>query len=66
MGMHRRAAKKAALYAIGQTCGICGFHVALKKATLDHILPRSLGGPNILSNLQLSHRKCNNQKGNNT
>ena len=63
MGMHGRAEKKDALYALGQTCGLCGLHVPYKKATIDHILPRSLGGSNQISNLQLAHGRCNNKKG---
>ena len=31
--------------------------------TLDHIIPTSKGGTNRVSNLQLVHNKCNNDKG---
>lgn len=34
------------------------------KATIDHILPRSLGGSDRLKNLKLAHRKCNQERGN--
>lgn len=33
-------------------------------ATVDHILPRSLGGDNELANLQLAHWACNRSKSN--
>jgi len=32
--------------------------------TADHIIPKSLGGPTTLDNLQCMCRKCNNKKGN--
>jgi 5-methylcytosine-specific restriction endonuclease McrA len=35
-----------------------------KGATVDHIVPRSLGGSDDLVNLQLAHWSCNRAKGN--
>lgn len=32
--------------------------------TLDHIIPRSKGGGNRVTNLRLTHHKCNNKRGN--
>ena len=32
-------------------------------ASLDHILPLSKGGTSKIANLQLTHMKCNNVKG---
>jgi 5-methylcytosine-specific restriction endonuclease McrA len=54
-------------------CGICGKPVdkSLKypdpmSATVDHIIPVSRNGdPVSLDNLQLAHRYCNRQKGDN-
>ena len=50
-------------------CGICSQHIDpnLKypnpmSATVDHILPRSLGGTNDVDNLQPSHALCNSTK----
>ena len=31
--------------------------------TVDHVIPKSKGGTNDLSNLKLSHRRCNETKG---
>ena len=31
-------------------------------ATLEHIIPRSQGGKNVLSNLMLACRKCNQER----
>ena len=35
-----------------------------KEFTWDHIFPKSLGGANDLSNMQPTHKICNNHKGN--
>jgi len=64
MGIHRREKKKETLFEKAQVCGICKKPIAYKEANLDHIQPRSLGGGNELSNLQLAHFKCNSEKGN--
>jgi 5-methylcytosine-specific restriction endonuclease McrA len=49
-------------------CLLCGgplrFDVATGEgATVEHILPRSLGGTNDLRNLGIAHRRCNAEKG---
>lgn len=55
----------------GSDCKLCGdpIDMDLRKpdymcASVDHILPRSLGGTNDLENLQLAHLVCNIRKGN--
>jgi len=37
---------------------------AKRRATIDHIVPRSKGGSDAASNLQLAHARCNKIKGN--
>ena len=32
-------------------------------ASLDHIIPRSLGGPDSPENLRTAHRSCNSRRG---
>ncbi len=51
-------------------CGICGGSVDKQKrhpdplaASIDHIVPVSRGGGDDLTNLQLSHFRCNWKKG---
>jgi 5-methylcytosine-specific restriction endonuclease McrA len=34
------------------------------RASVDHIVPLSLGGPHTLDNAQLAHLRCNAIKGN--
>lgn len=54
----------------GTRCGFCGLDVdmALRKpdpmrASVDHVIPRSRGGTDERSNLQLCHLRCNSIKG---
>ena len=49
-------------------CLICGGPLCFDArtgdgATIEHILPRSLGGTNDLRNLGVAHMRCNNEKG---
>lgn len=58
----------------GDKCGICRrkVDITLKSGTkgsrkgpsVDHIIPRSLGGSDDLSNLRLAHWGCNQKRGN--
>jgi 5-methylcytosine-specific restriction endonuclease McrA len=51
----------------GNICSICGelmdatgrYPNTQRAASIDHVIPRSHGGNNALSNLRLAHRKCN-------
>ena len=56
----------------GGICSYCGvpvrrlakgLHGAPDLATLDHVVPRSQGGPLTLGNLVLACRGCNNARG---
>lgn len=54
----------------GWRCGLCGGRVPKSKryphpksASLDHIVPVSLGGTHTLANVQLAHWECNRLKG---
>ncbi len=45
-------------------CGICGEQIdSFDEMHVDHIIPLSRGGKDILANLQLTHAKCNLEKG---
>jgi 5-methylcytosine-specific restriction endonuclease McrA len=54
----------------GWTCHLCGESIDPKllvgdgRATIDHLLPRSLGGTARLSNVKLAHKRCNTKRGN--
>lgn len=46
-------------------CALCRKPIeTMKDVTIDHIVPLSKGGHDGLTNLQLAHMKCNNEKGN--
>jgi 5-methylcytosine-specific restriction endonuclease McrA len=47
----------------GWLCGICGELVEADDATLDHIVPISLGGADEPSNVRLAHSLCNSRRG---
>lgn len=53
----------------GVTCGICGVSVDMSlrcphpgSPSVDHVIPRALGGSDDPSNLQLAHLSCNQIK----
>lgn len=54
----------------GDNCWICGkvmdFRLCARRrwraATVDHVIPTSVGGPNTQDNLRLAHRKCNSER----
>lgn len=54
----------------GTTCGICGErvdmdlrrNVSIMCASVDHVIPRALGGSHEPENLQLAHLLCNQRK----
>lgn len=55
----------------GWVCGLCGDDVDRDlnypdpmSASLDHVVPVSLGGPHAMSNVQCSHLFCNLSKNN--
>ena len=52
-----RAAMKEAYAGICQYCGVSG------ADHLDHIMPKTLGGPDLITNITLSCRACNLIKG---
>lgn len=47
----------------GWLCGICGEQVERHHASLDHIVPISLGGAHEPSNVRLAHSLCNSRRG---
>lgn len=48
----------------GDECFYCGHPVSLDQATTEHMVARSHGGPNHISNFVLAHKPCNQAAGN--
>jgi len=58
-----RIYKTVAVQLHGQVpCWVCGNHVPVDDATLEHIIPQSEGGSSHLENLAISHSLCNHQR----
>ena len=47
------------------TCQLCGVVPALSDLTLDHVVPKSMGGKKTWENIITSCKRCNELKGNN-
>ena len=47
----------------GSVCVICGRYMRKAGASIDHVIPRALGGPHHIMNWALAHRPCNTRKG---
>lgn len=49
----------------GMVCALCGKPIESEhELTVDHIIPRAMGGATIYGNCQLAHKLCNLRKGN--
>lgn len=59
-----RCTRKNILLRDKNECQYCGKHISGKDATLDHIVPKSKGGPTDFLNLVACCQKCNNKKAN--
>ena len=44
-------------------CYLCGKLIPMGERHVDHIVPLSKGGAHAVSNLAVTHAKCNNSKG---
>ena len=56
--------RRILMHAADPKCFVCKEDiVTAEEATLEHIIPKSRGGTNASSNLALSHRSCNQDKG---
>lgn len=59
-----RLSRRSILARDNYTCQYCG-HTA-KDLTIDHLIPKRLGGPTTWENLVCCCRKCNTKKGDKT
>ena len=48
----------------GMVCALCGKPIESgDELTVDHIVPRTMGGATTYGNCQLAHESCNSRKG---
>ena len=65
MNSKQKQNKKQQLEEIyGSCCFWCGKSLALSELTIEHMIPRSMGGGNNLENLRLACCPCNRSRGN--
>jgi 5-methylcytosine-specific restriction endonuclease McrA len=57
------AKKRNIFWRDNNQCQYCGGYFNVKDLTVDHIIPKSRGGPNTWTNLTTSCTKCNQKKG---
>ena len=43
-------------------CFVCKKHVTRREATLEHVIPKSLGGEDDFHNFAISHSQCNHDR----
>ena len=58
-----RALRDATLRACGRRCAYCAEPLCLERATLDHVVPRRLGGDTSADNVVVACYDCNVLKG---
>lgn len=71
-GLGKKAVKRRRLREMlaerdGYVCMLCKGQIRdihPHHITLDHIIPKSMGGPMTVENLQMAHKNCNVSKGN--
>lgn len=57
------AKKRNVFWRDSNQCQYCGGYFGIKDLTVDHITPKSRGGPNTWTNLTTCCTKCNQKKG---
>ena len=60
---HARLSRKNVFLRDKGKCQYCLDKLTLSTSTIDHITPKSRGGPNIWENVVLACNKCNQKKG---
>lgn len=62
MGASQRKNMRAAIIARdGKGCWFCGGATTSATESIEHLVPRSKGGPDALANFVLAHKSCNHE-----
>lgn len=65
MNSQQKRSKKKQLEAkFGSYCYWCRRYFPINELTIDHLIPKSLGGSDSIENLRLSCKNCNQERGN--
>lgn len=57
--------RKHLINTYGNICHICKKPIErMEEVTVDHVIPLSKGGADLLENMRPAHEKCNHDKGN--
>lgn len=62
-GLERPSRQTALRHIAEQACTVCQTPLDTTRSVLDHLMPRSKGGPNTLDNTCMLCRACNSSKG---
>ena len=62
-GVARRRRRRSLYTTYGGACIYCKQVFPMEQLTLEHLVPRSLGGSNALHNLRLACLPCNSRRG---
>lgn len=67
LSLPRRWQKSHLIKKYGNICSVCEEPFLNKKEiTIDHVIPESKGGLDVIENMKLAHDRCNQLKGNMT
>lgn len=58
-----RLTRRNLMFRDAHTCQYCGKHPPVRELNIDHVMPRSRGGPDTWENLVTACRVCNLRKG---
>ncbi|GAX34484.1 HNH endonuclease [Nodularia sp. NIES-3585] len=60
----KRSKRQQLLKMYGNCCCWCRKQMTKSETTIEHLIPKSRGGSNSISNLRLACFTCNNSRGN--
>jgi 5-methylcytosine-specific restriction endonuclease McrA len=63
IGMRRDLRKRLFAGRERVPCCFCSRELTYEEATLEHVRPRSRGGPTLVENLKISCEPCNSERG---
>ena len=62
-GASSGAVRRSLFAAQDGLCAICGLPMGSAPRSVDHVVPKAMGGENRVGNLVIAHTPCNGAKG---